>query len=600
MNFGKIYQSVNGVLSAGEEQLIYSKDIIALDSYTKLLIHGDSIGDATGKTVTAVGTPVVTTSQYKFAEVGRSIAFGLRSNGSIDDEDMADITDWTDLDNGSGVSSQVTFDSKSCMKLDTGGTVDSGSQRRQDVGTFGIRTVFSMNLYFDAIGSTANYDHFVFAAFNGANTLNVGFGTNGVYIQGTGGGQNIGNFVVQDTWQEWTFDVNWTAKTVDVYLNKILKVSGLDCTSATATADGIIDLLQYGITTNRISYVDWFKVGSDFTNTTDYLTLADSDDWNYGTGDFTIDFWVRFNALPTLNDASFFLTQYQDNQNYWYVRLWNTGGSQKLMLIFVKDDAAKGYYIMSNAWSGLAINTWYHIAFVRTTTSAKIFIDGVSQTLTETTAFGTNNVGDIASVLYLGRAGDVAAAFLDGWVDELRISKGIARWTSDFTPPIAPYDGARTVINISGLNGNTDVEYRLICRIVSDNDGYSNYLLRPNNDSGANYGYQVITGNTSSVAAARSTTVTGLFLTDCGGYTAGEHKKMFSDTLIHAKSGYVRTGITIETGDILNSLINQILLIGSVWTNTVDNITSLVIVASGTNGLGVGTSIELYARRGNS
>ena len=53
----------------------YSKTIEALDSYTKLLIHGDSIGDATGKTVTANGNAAVTTAQYKFAELGRSLVF---------------------------------------------------------------------------------------------------------------------------------------------------------------------------------------------------------------------------------------------------------------------------------------------------------------------------------------------------------------------------------------------------------------------------------------------------------------------------------------------------------------------------------------------
>ena len=159
---------------------------------------------------------------------------------------------------------------------------------------------------------------------------------------------------------------------------------------------------------------------------------------------------------------------------------------------------------------------------------------------------------------------------------------------------------AATSITISGLNGNTDVEYRLICRFVSDCDGYSNYLLRPNNDSGANYGYQYVLGNASSVLAGRSTTTTGLFLTDCGGYASGEHKKGVSDTFIYVKSGYLRTAITKQIGDTYSSTVGQILLMGSVWTNTADNITSLVIAASGVNGLGVGTSIELYARRGNS
>ena len=70
--------------------LFYSKTISALDSYTKLLIHGDSIGDATGKTVTANGNAAATTAQYKFAEVGNSILFG----GTGDYLTLADSDDW--------------------------------------------------------------------------------------------------------------------------------------------------------------------------------------------------------------------------------------------------------------------------------------------------------------------------------------------------------------------------------------------------------------------------------------------------------------------------------------------------------------------------
>ena len=47
-----------------------------------------------------------------------------------------------------------------------------------------------------------------------------------------------------------------------------------------------------------------------FNGSNTYLSLADSDDWNFGSGDFTIDFWVRFNSLPsTGNLMCFFLNR---------------------------------------------------------------------------------------------------------------------------------------------------------------------------------------------------------------------------------------------------------------------------------------------------
>ena len=187
------------------------------------------------------------------------------SNADIDDEDMADITDWSVAGAGTGASTQETFDSKSCMKLTSGGTAGGYAGRYQDVGTFGTRTVFSLSVYCDAIGTIANYDFARFMAYNGTDRLNVVFTSEGLFVY-NGDWNEVGtDIVVQDTWQEWTFDVNWTAKTADVYLNGVLQASGVDFTCADAMANGTTTFNQFGDTTiNQISYIDWFKAGSDF------------------------------------------------------------------------------------------------------------------------------------------------------------------------------------------------------------------------------------------------------------------------------------------------------------------------------------------------
>ena len=192
------------------------------------------------------------------------------SNADILDEDMADITDWTDGDSGTGVSSQATFDSKSCMKLDTGAnhSTSNFSKRTRDVGTFGARTVFSINLYIDAGGTFSNDDDFNFIAFNGTNQCQIYFASDGVWVfDGATYNKITGSdaWIIEDAWQEWTLDVNWTTLTVDVYLNQVLKASGIDCSASSVNPNGLVWLYQYGKTTsNRISYIDWFKAGSDF------------------------------------------------------------------------------------------------------------------------------------------------------------------------------------------------------------------------------------------------------------------------------------------------------------------------------------------------
>jgi hypothetical protein len=163
----------------------------------------------------------------------------------------------------------------------------------------------------------------------------------------------------------------------------------------------------------------------------DYLTTPDHADWSFGTGDFTVDFWVRFSNIT---GAQSFVGQYESGTSSWYLV---KDANHKLRLSFTAPgDVSVAEYLMSSAWS-VAANIWYHVAFERTTTTAKVFIDGVSQTLTETTAFGTNNTGNVAAVLDIGQI--ASGNYLNGWIDELRISKGVARWSANFIPPTLPH-----------------------------------------------------------------------------------------------------------------------------------------------------------------
>ena len=169
---------------------------------------------------------------------------------------------------------------------------------------------------------------------------------------------------------------------------------------------------------------------------TDYVTLPDSDDWNFGTGDFTIDCWVYLNVidLPTQTIAS--------QQDVGGNTLWNVGiRLDNYLVLFFRDSSGviQAYYVATQ--TALTTGQWYHVAFERTTTTGKIFLNGVSQTLAVVMAFGTNTMPDVNSPLNIGsqtQAG-VGNYYFNGYIDELRISKGIARFTADFKPPTGPY-----------------------------------------------------------------------------------------------------------------------------------------------------------------
>lgn len=160
-----------------------------------------------------------------------------------------------------------------------------------------------------------------------------------------------------------------------------------------------------------------------FDGTNDHLTVPDSVNFSFGAGDFSIRGWFRF---ADLTGDQVIAAQYADANNYWFIKKLNT--SNKFQIQFVIGGVTMGDYVMTSNWAG-AINTWYWIEFVRSTTTALIYIGGVSQTLTATTAFATNNVGDVVSTLFVGQDGN-SAGFFNGWMTDLVISKGIARASS--------------------------------------------------------------------------------------------------------------------------------------------------------------------------
>jgi hypothetical protein len=90
---------------------------------------------------------------------------------------------------------------------------------------------------------------------------------------------------------------------------------------------------------------------------------------------------------------------------------------------------------IAKAWS-LSINTWYHIVLVRTSNTWKFFVDG-TQLGSDASASGTMPV--TAADMYIGYGTEVGGQNFNGWLDEVRISKGIARWTTNFTSPTLAY-----------------------------------------------------------------------------------------------------------------------------------------------------------------
>lgn len=155
-----------------------------------------------------------------------------------------------------------------------------------------------------------------------------------------------------------------------------------------------------------------------FDGSGDEVNSADSADWDLGTGDLTIDFWVRF-----ANTGDRTIIDRNDNSDFT-VQLRASGNLQFHV---------EGARPIDTAW-GPSTNTWYHVALIRTGSTVRAFING-----TQLGSDGSSSA-DIQgnTQLAIGRM-DTSGSDHDGWIDEIRVVKGTAVWTSNFTPPSAAY-----------------------------------------------------------------------------------------------------------------------------------------------------------------
>lgn len=176
----------------------------------------------------------------------------------------------------------------------------------------------------------------------------------------------------------------------------------------------------------------------------DYITHDDSDSWNLGAGDFTIDFWFMASALPTDGNLAGLLQQLVSVSplDFLSIDILNTSGTYSIRCRLYDNDTPI-WNLSKNTSPNLAVDTWYHLAIVRCVNTVTAYQNGVS--LGTATASGSSP--DFAATLDLGRF--AAANFFAGWIDEVRVSKGIARWTSNFTPPAHAYGyGAQKIVII--------------------------------------------------------------------------------------------------------------------------------------------------------
>jgi hypothetical protein len=172
-----------------------------------------------------------------------------------------------------------------------------------------------------------------------------------------------------------------------------------------------------------------------FDGNSSALSIPYNQSLNFGSGNFTIEFWTYVTATPS--SEQYFLSSGPAGggavHRGWRMTAHN--GSAAGIYFYAGGIASNAETLLGNFPS---INAWHHIAIVRNGTTITGYVNGTAlgTTINASTTAITNIIsGDYSFVGALQGTVPAGRLFYSGYIDDLRITKGYARYTANFTPP---------------------------------------------------------------------------------------------------------------------------------------------------------------------
>ena len=221
-----------------------------------------------------------------------------------------------------------------------------------------------------------------------------------------------------------------------------------------------------------------------FDGSGDYLTVPTSDDFAFGTGDYTIEAWV-----------------YKTTTGQEHIYEGRNGGNTNRILFYVNSSNKLASYINASvkgaATSDFPLNSWVHVALVRSGTTGYMFQNG---TQVATWTGDSTNIAKPNATLYIGSDNSGSNYFWEGSISSLRVLKGTALYTSAFTPPTAPstaitntklllnftnaaiFDQTGKTTVMTRANAQLDTSVKKFGTASLELDGASDYLEVTNKD----------------------------------------------------------------------------------------------------------------------
>jgi len=272
----------------------------------------------------------------------------------------------------------------------------------------------------------------------------------------------------------------YTPNAISVFVNGVLLRNGTEVTVTNGStvvfaiaplSGALIDVI--GTVPTTYSSITPVSYSTSFSGATgQYLSVPANAALSFGTGDLTIECWAYFNDL----------SDYRSLMVMYPVSGVTTGAGWWALQHITTTNKMGFYYNGGTVMTGtttLTTGTWYHVAMVRSGSTVTGYINGQSQgTATYSGTFGRSD-----NTLYIGAAQNVSTARMNGYISNVRITKGVAVYTGAFTPPQTPLAIVQSATNpsISAITGTQTS--LLTCNGPTIIDGSTNAFTITNNGS---------------------------------------------------------------------------------------------------------------------
>ena len=159
-----------------------------------------------------------------------------------------------------------------------------------------------------------------------------------------------------------------------------------------------------------------------FNGGNDALAVPASSDFAYGTGDFTVEAWIWKSARPATGEGRGIFTQTQSGNNYFVFWIQSTNVISIIL----------GHSSAVTSTEKITVDAWNHVAVSRASGTVKVYVNGVATS-------GTSVTTDLNDTTRNPTIGNYTHAYgtipFHGFISNLRVTKGEALYTADFTPP---------------------------------------------------------------------------------------------------------------------------------------------------------------------